>query len=438
MANEPKYPSTEGKPVDKQLQELKDYTINLQRYVRWALRNIGTKNMDRVTADTLRNIKGAVTFEDLLGEGKTEINGSNITTGTINAELINLVETSGKGDSENAINHFKMQDGTIEIQKYYEDVIGGDVSKLILAGGRADFYSSYSMMGELTGTDELQMRIGIEDDYSPYNKVLFYGDDDTGSRRIMGSIGIEGTSDYDMIRLAADNTWLLLEARGDYGTVGIYGQNGVEIGTQNSLGDVRINGQVSLSSALPVSSGGTGRTSFTSGYFLTGNNKGIQAISPSEALSKIGAQKEMAFATARTSLTGNTGGKDIDLQTFLGTSTSVFTNTRYSSSYGYGIKCIKAGKYLISATANLQLNTASTSGSTVTVAIRKVVSGTSTYIMKGNHTFPASSSGHAITLTLVPQVVTLEANSYLSLYNSLSTVVTKAEGCWITAIYLGS
>ena len=145
----------------------------------------------------------------------------------------------------------------------------------------------------------------------------------------------------------------------------------------------------------------------------------------------------MAFATARTSLTGNTGGKDIDLQTFLGTSTSVFTNTRYSSSYGYGIKCIKAGKYLISATANLQLNTASTSGLTVTVAIRKVVGGTSTYIMKGNHTFPASSSGHAITLTLVPQVVTLEANSYLSLYNSLSDVVTKAEGCWITAVYLG-
>lgn len=438
MPNEPRYPETSGKSLENQVRDLQDYTINLQRYVRWALRNIGTKNMDRVTADAFRNIKGAVTFEDLIGEGTTEINGSNITSGTINAELINLVETSGAGDSANAINHFKLQSGRIEIQEFYEDDVGGDVGKIVLAGGRADFYSSYSVGGELTGTDELQVRIGIDHNHSPYNKVLFYGIDGSGDDGVIASIGKEGTDDADIIQLLADNTTLSLQANGNYGSVDIYGQNGVTIGTQDSLGNVRINGQVSLSSALPVTSGGTGKTSFTSGYFLTGNSKSIQEISPSAALSKIGAQKEMAFATASTTVSQTTGGKDIPLQTFLGTSTSVFTNARYNSSYGYGIKCIKAGKYLISATANLQLNTSSTSGTTVTVAIRKVVGGTSTYIVKGNHTFSASSSGHAITLTLVPQVVTLEANSYLSLYNALSTVVTKAEGCWITAVYLGS
>lgn len=373
MANEPRYPNTDGKPVDKQLQELKDYTINLQRYVRWALRNIGTKNMDRATADTLRNIKGAVTFEDLIGEGTTEINGANITTGSISAERLDLSSTHGLTDGSSYIS--KLTGGVFECQWLNEN-----------------------------GVNELD------------NVINFNG--------MSIREGITGTNIAGCLLNSGKQ-------------IDLYSSYGVNI-TSTDGGIVLSGDSIDITPALPVSSGGTGRTSFTSGYFLTGNNKSIQLTSPSSVLSKIGAQKEMAFATARTASSGVSGGDDIDLRTFLGTSTSVFTNARYSSTYGYGIKCIKAGKYLISATANLQLNATLTSAATVTVAIREVAGGTSTYIMKGNHTFPASSSGHAITLTLVPQVVTLEANSYLSLYNSLSTVVTKAEGCWITAIYLGS
>lgn len=143
----------------------------------------------------------------------------------------------------------------------------------------------------------------------------------------------------------------------------------------------------------------------------------------------------MSFATAATTSTA-AGGKDIDLRAFTEyDSDSVFTNARYSSSYGYGIRCAKAGKYLVSATLNLQNNTESSS--TVTAAIRRVVGGTSAYIARTSHTFEASTSGHSASLAFAPQVVALETNAYLSLYVSLDTAKTKAEGCWLTAVYLG-
>lgn len=202
-------------------------------------------------------------------------------------------------------------------------------------------------------------------------------------------------------------------------------------------------GSIDLETAtgiLPVSKGGTGLETLTDGSFLVGNGTAdVELMTPANVLTNIGAQKKMAFATASTVTSGTTGTKDINLQTFVeGGDTSVFSNARYSSSYGYGLKVAKAGKYLVSATLNLQNDsTSTTAGSTVTVAIRKVVGGTSTYIAKVNHTFLADSYGSAVGMVFSPQIFSLEANAYLSLYNSLSTVRTKAEGCWLTAIYLG-
>lgn len=199
-------------------------------------------------------------------------------------------------------------------------------------------------------------------------------------------------------------------------------------------------GNVDLESAtgiLPVPHGGTGRSTLTSGYFLKGNGTNIVALqSPAAALTAIGAQKAMSFATASTVTAGVGGAKDIDLRTFIENENgTVFSNARYSASYGYGIKCAKAGTYLVSATLNLINNSAT--ASTTTAAIRKVVGGTSTYIAKVNHTFADGTSGHSIAMTITPQVFTFEANTYLSLYNALSTTSTKAEGCWLTAVYLG-
>lgn len=198
-------------------------------------------------------------------------------------------------------------------------------------------------------------------------------------------------------------------------------------------------GSVDLANAtgiLPVANGGTGRETLTVGAFLRGNGDSIALATPETALSAMNGQKAMSFATAMSTVSGVVGGKDISLATFAESDpNSVFSNSRYSASYGYGIKCAKAGKYLVGATLNLRNDSAT--ASTTTAAIRKVVGGTSTYIAKVNHTFADDTSGFSIAMTITPQVFTFEANTYLSLYNALSTTSSKAEGCWLTAVYLG-
>lgn len=47
MSEEPRYPNTEGKDLDTQVRELKDYIVNLQRYIRYALNNIDGRNMTK-------------------------------------------------------------------------------------------------------------------------------------------------------------------------------------------------------------------------------------------------------------------------------------------------------------------------------------------------------------------------------------------------------
>lgn len=197
-------------------------------------------------------------------------------------------------------------------------------------------------------------------------------------------------------------------------------------------------GSVDLANAtgiLPVANGGTGRETLTVGSFLRGNGSEIALATPATVLEEIGAQGKLTTATAATSTAGVVGGKDISLATYteydpIG---NVMGVGRYSSSYGYGIKCNKAGKYLISATANVKLT--SDTVTTVTIAIRKVVGGEETYVAKANHLFRLANDCAAIAIT--PRVVVLEENSYLGMYNSSNTTSTMGEGCWLTAVYLG-
>lgn len=56
MSEEPRYPDTEGKDLKTQVDELKDYIVNLQRYVRYALNNIDTRNMSQGTRISFRKI----------------------------------------------------------------------------------------------------------------------------------------------------------------------------------------------------------------------------------------------------------------------------------------------------------------------------------------------------------------------------------------------
>lgn len=178
-------------------------------------------------------------------------------------------------------------------------------------------------------------------------------------------------------------------------------------------------GSIDLENAtgiLPVAKGGTG------------------ADTAAAALTALGGQKQMCVATASTTSSAVAGGADIPLRIFTEYDPlNNFTNARYNSTYGYGIRCVKAGKYLVSAMATLKSTV--DEGTTATLAIRKVVGGTSTYIARAGHTFKATSDGS--TLVISPIVVNLNANTYLSLYQSLNTVQTLADGCHLTAIYLG-
>lgn len=82
MSEEPRYPETEGKNLQQRVAALEDYIVNLHRYIRYALGHIDANNM---TPKTAKEFTGNVKFSDLAEPGKTEINGSNIKTGTIEA-----------------------------------------------------------------------------------------------------------------------------------------------------------------------------------------------------------------------------------------------------------------------------------------------------------------------------------------------------------------
>ena len=139
MSDAPRYPDTDGKSLDNQVRELKDYIINLHRYIRYALNNIDVRNMTLSTAASVRKVgdidssvseiiqdvdrislsvttkdgkvslalngagggggtidlTGMVTFSNLETSGQTVINADNITTGKISAVDIEGVNITG-------------------------------------------------------------------------------------------------------------------------------------------------------------------------------------------------------------------------------------------------------------------------------------------------------------------------------------------------------
>lgn len=144
----------------------------------------------------------------------------------------------------------------------------------------------------------------------------------------------------------------------------------------------------------------------------------------------ISAYINAATASTTTAELGN--GADVNLQTFAEYDpNNIFSNARYSSSYGYGIKVAKAGKYLLMASGNVA--TSSTAATAVTLALRKVTSGgTSSYLMRSQMVHASTS---AYTVSIAPFVATLAANDCLSLF--LSNAKTTVNGLNLTAIFLG-
>ena len=100
-------------------------------------------------------LKGAVTFTDLSTAGRTTINGSNITTGTIDADLI---------DVDNLyVKHLNGADGTFSgtLSAPVGEIGGFDINRTSLTGTAIELYPSVSggriVLGdvELEGTNEL-------------------------------------------------------------------------------------------------------------------------------------------------------------------------------------------------------------------------------------------------------------------------------------------
>lgn len=189
---------------------------------------------------------------------------------------------------------------------------------------------------------------------------------------------------------------------------------------------------------LSVDRGGTGHDSLTKDSFLVGNGSAaVKLLTVAEASALIG-QHSRSYATAASTGDQTVSGKDINLRRFVEHDPlNVFSNSRYSSSYGYGIKCAKAGKYLISAHSMLKLDIGS-GYEHITIAVRKVVSGASTMIGKSMATFIKGEDRATYqSLDVAPFVVSLEENSYLSFYISGSNVTAYTDQNWLTASYLG-
>lgn len=110
MSNEPRYPDLNEKSLGEQVAELKDYIVNLHRYIRYADNNIAERNLTRTLEDKIHSyvdedgvlniidtidfnshvdFSNYVTFTNLT-DGQTTISGDNITTGTIDASRVTV------------------------------------------------------------------------------------------------------------------------------------------------------------------------------------------------------------------------------------------------------------------------------------------------------------------------------------------------------------
>lgn len=88
--------------------------------------NVSTEGI-KIKADKV-NITGFVTFSDLAGTGTTTINGSNITTGTINGNLANITNINASNITTGTLSGNRISGGTIQgtlLQTYADDSTKG-------------------------------------------------------------------------------------------------------------------------------------------------------------------------------------------------------------------------------------------------------------------------------------------------------------------------
>ena len=86
------FPDLSGKSEREQVQTLVSYLYTLLENLRYILGNLGEENINDAE---YKKITNAAVFTALGEEGATVINGGNISTGTINANLIKAGELSG-------------------------------------------------------------------------------------------------------------------------------------------------------------------------------------------------------------------------------------------------------------------------------------------------------------------------------------------------------
>ena len=192
MSNEPRYPDLNEKSLGEQVAELKDYIVNLHRYIRYADNNIAERNLTRTLEDKINSYVDAdgvihildelgfdsevgfynyVTFHNLQTEGETIINGDNITTGTILADYIDvdgiiaaksIVVTDNLKDGSTVISGSNILTGTIDADYLdVQDIIS--TGSIIVAG--ADISDLNNDSGFITSGD-------IPDDLSDFNDDL--------------------------------------------------------------------------------------------------------------------------------------------------------------------------------------------------------------------------------------------------------------------------
>ena len=395
------------------------------------------------------SLSGYVSFTNLSNSGETAINGGNITTGTISASRLDL---SGVAKISS------LKDGTTEIN-------GGCIKTGTIAAARLDLSGVATIAGLQNGTTTINggcittgsinanlittgtlsaSRVnggtlsGVTISGNTITGGTISGTTITGSTINGGTMKSETTqsdglttavqiSDGAITGIKYNPSTLLQNAKAfylDYTGLSLMnlesGLKTASITMENGYLRIDSYGYVDINADLYVNGLNVGGKAFPGGYSLSDfSNNGI------------------SMATAYTNNAGTSGGADVSMGNITEKdSAGVFSRSRYSSSYGYGILCSKAGYYLISAHAVLSNKVATEQSNTI--AIRKVVGGTSTYIVRNSLVASAgSASGIVYTQDISPMLVYLEANSYLSMYVSNSNFVTTNQGCYISAVYLG-
>lgn len=278
MSDAPRYPDTDGKSLDNQVRELKDYIVNLHRYIRYAINNIDVRNMTLSTAASVRKIgdidtsvseimqdmdrislsvttkdgkvslelngagggggtidlTGMVTFENLAAsDGKTIINADNITTGKISAVGIEL-------EGYWSDNYYRK----VIIDKDDFSFFGGSGSDSLDLRSRTldtgtEFYSLYHTPDETLVHGSNVAYVGL------IHTRLAEGDDDNDKLFIGG--GLPGMAEVPL-DLQITST----------GNLGMYSDGVISI-TGSSI---TLNGAepFTKSSVIPIANGGTGAT----------------------------------------------------------------------------------------------------------------------------------------------------------------------------------